>query len=190
MSEYHCPNQLTPLSQWSLDLKVTSIDWRVVLCNMFQAVITRTVTVITRNFKLIQFQYKLLMRITTCRYMRYNMKIVTDNANCCLCNNALETISHIYLQCPHTLDFVNILNDNIRLKIDHSYRDLNKKHYIICNHDNPSINYLNLVAKWYLSKQFQTGNKPCWRGFVKLLNLALTGDKPERKSSLEPVINS
>ena len=117
------------------------------------------------------------------------MKIVTDSANCSLCNNALETISHIYLQCPHTLEFIDILNDTIRLKIDHSYRDLNRKHYVICNHDNQSINYLNIVAKWYLSKQFQAGNNPCWRGFIKLLNLALTGDKPDRKSALEPVIN-
>jgi hypothetical protein len=79
------------------------------------------------------------------------MKIVTDSPNFNLCNNALETISHIYLQCPHTLASVNVLNDTTRLKIDHSYRDLNKKHYVICNHDNQSINYLILVAKWYLS---------------------------------------
>ena len=50
------------------DLGVSSLDWVYVFnylhCNT------------SNNFKLIQFQYKLLMRISTCKYTRFKMGIV------------------------------------------------------------------------------------------------------------------
>ena len=82
------PNLLPVLKEWSRDLDKNDIDWCRVLNNIF--------TGITNNYKLIQFQYKLLMRISTCKYMRYKLHITRDSDQCSLCNSALETW-HIYL---------------------------------------------------------------------------------------------
>ena len=76
MYNYICPNEQSPLRQWVIDLNSQPIDWVVVLSNLF--------FLVSKNFELIQFQYKLLMRITTCRYMRHKMKIVTDTHMCSL----------------------------------------------------------------------------------------------------------
>ena len=180
MTTYNCPKQLSPLVQWCTDLDSSSINWAVALSNIFH--------LISRNFKLIQFQYKLMMRISTCRYMRYKMKIVTDSAMCSLCSNSLETLSHIYLHCPHTSTFVGELESFIRAKVAPNYRDPKKVHLIVCNHDNQTANYLNMVAKWYISKQFQEGKPLIWEGFIRLLKLALTGDKAERRTAINTAL--
>ena len=51
-----------PLKKWEQDLGVDSISWDKVFAAMYSGY--------TRNFKIIQFQYELIMRISTCRYMR------------------------------------------------------------------------------------------------------------------------
>ena len=158
-----CPNDLLPLRQWVNDLNSQPIDWAVVLSNLFFFV--------SKNFKLIQFQYKLLMRITTCRYMRHKMKIVTDTPMCSLCNTYLETIPHIYLHCIHTNSFTKILEDFIKRKVDRNYRDPTKINFIVCNHTSQIINYFNIVAKWYiLAKDFRQGK--CRSGRVILSYLS------------------
>ena len=87
MNLYVYPNSLTPLKEW---------------CKDWVAVFNNTFISITNNYQLIQFQYKLLMRISTSRYMRFKMSIVRDNPICCSCKLHLETLTHIFLNCPHT----------------------------------------------------------------------------------------
>ena len=84
------PNSLTPLKEWCKDLETENIDWVAVFNNTFIS--------ITNNYRLIQFQYKLLMRISTSRYMRFKMSIVRDNPICCNCKLHLETLAHIFLK--------------------------------------------------------------------------------------------
>ena len=62
----HPPTKLTPIVSWKRVLKLTNVGWYAVLSNIYK---------ISRNFKLVQFQYKLLMHISTCKYMRHKMKI-------------------------------------------------------------------------------------------------------------------
>ena len=57
MNLYVHPNSLTPLKEWYKDLETENIDWVAVFNNTFIS--------ITNNYQLIQFQYKLLMRIST-----------------------------------------------------------------------------------------------------------------------------
>ena len=158
---YNCifPNELSPLRQWVIDLNSHPIDWAVVLSNLF--------SLVSKNFKLIQFQYKLLMRITTCRYMRNKMEIVTNTPMCSLCNAYLETIPHIYLHCIHTNSFINLLEDFIKKKLDRNYKDPTKTNFIVCNHTSQIINYFDIVAKWYISKRFQAREMPIWQGYIK-----------------------
>ena len=133
------PDTLPALREWSRLLSRNNIDWTQTLTNLFDG--------ITNNYKLIQFQYKLLMRISTCKYMRFKMRIAKDNDQCSLCQGGLETLEHIFIQCPHTNIFKNILNTLIKNKIDMEYRDNRNYHFMICNHANPLVNYINLTAK-------------------------------------------
>ena len=96
------PLTLPALREWSRLLSRNNIDWTQTLTNLFNG--------ITNNYKLIQFQYKLLMRISTCKYMRFKMRIAKDNDQCSLCQGGLETLEHIFIQYPHTNIFKNILN--------------------------------------------------------------------------------
>ena len=144
-------------------------SWTQTLTNLFNG--------ITNNYKLIQFQYKLLMRISTCKYMRFKMRIAKDNDQCSLCQGGLETLEHIFIQCPHTNIFKNILNTFIKNKIDREYRDNRNYHFMICNHANPLVNYINLTAKWYISRNFQQSKPLIYDEFVRYTKFALNGDK-------------
>ena len=89
MNLYVHPNSLTPLKEWCKDLETENIDWVAVFNNTFIS--------ITNNYELIQFQYKLLMRISTSRYMRFKMSIVRDNHPVsCNCKLHLEALIHIF----------------------------------------------------------------------------------------------
>ena len=177
---FNDPNFLTPLKMWSEDLNACNIDWTLVFINLhFDN---------CKNFKLIQFQYKLLMRITTCKYMRFKMGIVSDSPMCSLCNSELETLPHIFLKCSHTISFLGRLRSFILLKIDPHFRDSKRIHYITCGHNNNLINYLNTAAKWYISKQFQKGIPLIWEGFIKFIRLALHGEKKSISDNLIKII--
>ena len=179
MNLYVHPNSLTPLKEWCKDLETENIDWVAVFNNTFIS--------ITNNYRLIQFQYKLLMRISTSRYMRFKMSIVRDNPICCNCKLHLETLAHIFLKCSHTKSFISILRSFILLKIDPTYRDQNCKYFITVTHSNQIINYLNMIAKWYISRQFQNEQPLAWDSFKRLISLAWWG----RESVLrKPLITS
>ena len=135
-----------------------------------------------------QFQYKLLMRISTCKYMRFKMGIVKDSPMCSLCNSELETLPHIFLKCSHTVLFLGRLLTFILMKVDPHYRDSKRIHYITGNHNNKIINYLNTVAKWYVSKQFHNGQPLFWEGFKKFVRLALNGEKKVIRDILTPIL--
>lgn len=99
MTTYVPPESLVPLKEWCKDLQTYSIDWESVLSTTF------TLTN-SNNFKLIQFQYKLMMRISTCRYMRFKMNIVKDHPYCSKFNNrTIETLYHIFITNSKFLGF-------------------------------------------------------------------------------------
>ena len=177
MTIFHSPDDLVPLKEWCNNLNKVYVDWTTV----FESLFYRT----TNNFKLVQFQYKVLMRISTCRYMRYKMKIEKHSPNCSLWQSSLETLPHIFLQCSHTVMFKSRLNAFISLKLDHHYRDRNNYYFITCNHDNSIINYVNMVSKWYISKQFQNQQSLDWLGFKRWVKLIMIGEKPSVKIAIE-----
>ena len=180
MKMYVHPDSLTPLKEWCKDLKTDNIDWVDVFNNTF--------ILITNNYKLIQFQYKLIMRISTSRYMRFKMGIVRDNAICCNCKLHLETLTHIFLNCPHTKSFIILLRSFILLKVDPMYRDQNCKYFITVTHSNQIINYLNMIAKWYISRQFQNIQPLAWDGFKRLISIALVGERECIRKALNDIM--
>ena len=93
-----------------------------------------------------------LKKLKTCKHMRFKMGIEKDNPYCSLCKNNIETLTHIFLKCSHTLGFTKRLQLFIQMEIDPPYRNHKNVYYITCSHDNIIINYLNIAALKYLAK--------------------------------------
>ena len=132
---------------------------------------------LTNSYKLLQFQYKLLMRISTCRYMRYKMHIERDSPNCSACNGPIESLAHIFVQCPISTQFITLINGFIRTHIDSNYSDPSRRYLITCSHDNQLINYINLTAKWYISRQYQNKWSLNSDGYKNKVKIFLYGEK-------------
>ena len=178
-SVYHPPTKLTPIVSWKRVLKLTNFRWDAVFSNIYK---------ISSNFKLVQFQYKLLMRISTCKYMRHKMNLAPSNL-CSFCHVQLETLEHIFIHCHVTCSFLSHLNRFITTKIHNKYSDSNKYYFITCNHSNSAVNYFNLSAKWYLSRSFQTELLPSWANYTRTLNKLLCGEKQSLISKIREAIS-
>ena len=98
MLAYHDPAEMGPLLKWSITLGCGDVDWSSVFENIYQ---------ISNNFKLIQFQYKLLMRNSTCRYKRKLMNIVKDDK--CDRNTCLYVIADCIIETQvHLANLFNV----------------------------------------------------------------------------------
>ena len=71
-------------------------------------------------------QYKLIHRRTVNNQLLKRMKIV-ESENCLFCKDQVETIEHIYLQCPNS---VNLWNETIKW-----VRNIQDRHFIISDHE-------------------------------------------------------
>jgi len=174
----------TKLDAWKVDfissghiMRVESainFNWNEIFYNLYHT---------TNNYKLIQHQYKVFMKIATSKHLRHKMKI-EHSPYCHICKDVCESISHIYLECPKTLAFLEQIEELIRVKIDDSYSDCDKLFHFTCNHSNKTINFINLVGNWYIGRQFQS-NKPFYLdAFEKFLKQFLVGEKLSIKNSL------
>ena len=162
---------LLPLKAWDRNLGSVDIDWKGVFKVMYGG--------FTRNFKLLQFQYKLLMRISTCRYMRYKMKIDVVSPNCLYCPSKLETLQHIFLECPKSIILSIYIEHLIIANIDPNYSDPDKIYYITCSHDSPAINFIWASFKLYVSRSFQCFKDPSITGYKNLLRTIFYGESVE-----------
>ena len=72
--------------------------------------------------------------------------------------------------------------------VDHLYRDNNIRYFITINHSNEIVNYLNMIAKWYISIKFQREQPLVWDGFKKQISFALIGEKENIKTALTDLL--
>ena len=144
------PCTMPPLRQWNEDLEVDrNMDWIKFFSNLFYA--------LTDNHKLIQFYYKLWHRISTSRYMRHKMKIDLDHSPVCSrCNEDLETLQHIFLNCKCTREFLENVNQFITSRIDGNYRDPDRYYLLPQANADTCVNLVNAVANLFISKKFRT----------------------------------
>ena len=168
-------NEIQPLISWARDLDA-EINWNTVLKNMY--------TGIARNLKVVQFQYKLIMNISTCRYKRYKMKIDKVSPRCFHCDEELETLPHIFLRCEKTLNFNITLERFIIDNIQHDFQDPHRVHFITCNHDNVIINYIMAVSKQYISHCFQLQKDLRWDHFKNYVSGILVGEREPINSNI------
>ena len=166
------------LTLWCHDLNISpdDINWNAVFANLN--------CTFTNNFKLVQFQFKLLHRITTSRYMRFKMKIDNVSGNCYNCKTVPETLPHIFIDCPISKLFVARVTRLITERIDNTYEDNSNVVFITCNHPNPSINFLWAVAKYYISYNFQHQKDFHWKAFTNYLHRFFVGEKPQVVSTV------
>ena len=124
------------------------------------------------------------MKIATSKYLRYKMKI-ENSYNCDICVNTCETLEHIYIHCPKTLAFLEQIEELIRARIDETYNDHLKLFHFTCNHSNKAVNFVNLVANWYIGRQFQN-HKPLYGdAFDKFTSQFLLGEKKSIRDVLD-----
>ena len=131
---------------------------------------------LSNHFKLIQHQYKIFTMIATSRYMRYKMKI-ENSYECPHClSGTIENLQHIYLDCPITHNFYEGIEHFIKEKIDREF--ISSKFYqLSVSHQNAAINYIYLVANWYVGRKFQYGKKLYWDEYYKYLKIMQIGEK-------------
>ena len=172
---------LTPLRAWQELFDTRRVDWNEILYN--------NRFTLCNNLKLIQFQYKLLMRISTCKMMRWRMHIEKENGNCVHCN-VPETLNHIFFDCDYASRFIETLSQFIANRVDLEYKDDNRFFLLTCSHNNDIVNFLNLSAKWYISRQFQTRQVLLWGGFLKHLKIFMLGEKGCITRELNPIISA
>ena len=176
---YHSPIELSPMQSWCSDLGTSINTWNIIFTKIFS---------LCNNLKLIQFQYKLLMRISTCKALRCKMKISQDE-KCTMCGDTSETLKHIFLECPVSSSFIESLNKFISEKVEPGYSDTDRVLFITCDHTNIIVNYLNMVSKWYLSRCFQNETPVSWHGLTRLIKKVLCGEKKNIKNKLFEILS-
>ena len=173
-------DNIPALREWTTLLNRDTVDWSTILhYNRYS---------ICNNYKLIQFQFKLLMRISTSKLMRWRMKIEKDNCNCTYCN-VPESLNHIFFQCPQASIFVEKTAKFIRDNIESDYSDNSRYYFLTCSHHRDIVNFVNLAAKWYLSRQYQTKAQLLWEGFLKYLKIFMVGERAVITQELYPILS-
>ena len=117
------------------------------------------------------------------------MGIDPNNRACVFCNSSIETLNHIFVNCRVSINFIDQVNSFICSKLHSDYRDVNKYYFITCNHTDIIINYINMIAKWYLSNCFQYQQLPTWYNFIRRLKKALNGEKPSIVSAITEAVS-
>jgi hypothetical protein len=166
-------NNITQLKYWT-DLfpqnMQVEVNWYDIFKNLYAT---------TNNFKLIQHQYKVFMRIATCRYTRFKMKL-EDSVTCSFCPDTAETLEHIYINCPKSIEFREKVEKHIKDVIPQVYNHrANSVDRFTCYSTSKSVNFIYLVANWYLGRQFQNKKYLYWDAFIKFRNQFLIGEKKE-----------
>ena len=172
-------NDIQTLRSWVQDLG-TDINWEWVFKNMYIG--------ISNNFKVLQFQYKLLMKISTCRYKRYKMNIEKDSPRCYHCNIDLETLPHIFLYCKKSLDFATMIENSFIKNMQEDYHDPKKVIYITCSHENKTINYILAVTKLYISRCYQQQKELSLTHFRLFVSGLLVGEKEPTSGAVKLAI--
>ena len=168
------------LLNWSNEIEGLKSEqvWLCVFTNLYK---------LSNHFKLIQHQYKMFMMIATSRYMRHKMKI-ENSYECIHCHaGTVETLKHIYLDCPHSQNFYAIVENVIKNKIDRHHVKT-KLNQFSCHHENIAISYMYLTANWYVGRKFQYGKQLYWDEFYKYLKMWQVGEKTALNMVLRDVI--
>ena len=138
-------DKLVCLQKWSneLNLNIGQSEQQTIMKACFNP---------SNDHTLIWFQYRLIHRILGTRDYTTKIKI-TSTSKCRLCNNATETIAHLFYYCQKTLDLWNKLrqwiSQNTNLTLPNRIDFILLGYYVIEPNFIP-INFIFLITKRYI----------------------------------------
>ena len=148
--------------KWTNEFLDQNIDWDSAYLMAFRC---------TNDVKLRNFQYKYLMRIVPNNRYLFKCKIA-PTVLCDFCSMQEENNAHLFWDCIYSQEFWShiriFLNDNI-MQVDISYLNIS---FGILNSNsmkNEMINYIILLAKYYIYSSKYKQQKPNFEGFKNIL---------------------
>ena len=108
--------------------------------------------------------------------MRFKMRIENDH-QCLKCPpGTIETLKHIYLECPANQAFMQKLSEFIVGHLEEDLPNSNINQFAL-NHENVAVNFLYLAANWYVGRKTQKRKDLFWDEFLKHIKILLEGEK-------------
>ena len=147
---------ITPCKKWEDYFETESeIPWK----NAFE-----TLYLSTRINKLREFQYKLIHRVATCRYMRKKMKIESTDM-CHMCGISSETLEHQQFKCPGTKKLGDKLEGKLRAKLPEAVGSQTNLDFLTCISSVKVISFVRMVANYYINKKFHKKKLLWWEEY-------------------------
>ena len=92
--------------------------------------------------------------VQTSRYMRYKMKIDNNHQGLKCPLGTIETLKHFHLECPANQAFFQKVTEFAMGYIDEEFSNSNINQFAL-NHDIAAVNFIFLVAYWYVGRKTQ-----------------------------------
>ena len=161
----------TAVTRWTEVFDIDDNDWPAIFKQPY---------ISSRETKLQSLQYKLINRIVPCKKWLYNQKVV-DSPYCPLCNNnTVDDIIHHFIDCAHLKHFWNSLEKWWNRIAGYEIK-LTTKHILFgFYYDNigfEDINYIILLAKWYIQRQVYWEHRVDFYDFLVVLKSHLQIEK-------------
>ena len=125
----------------------------------------------TNDVKLRKFQYKYLMRIVPNNRYLFKYKIALT-VLCDFCSMQEENNAHLYWDCIHSQQFwshVRILLNGHYMQVDISYLNISFGMLNRNSMKNEMVNFIILLAKYYIYTSKYKQQKPNFEGFKNRL---------------------
>jgi len=161
------PSDFVQLKKWELRLE-KEVDWYQAFFNIYDT---------TMINKLREFQYKCNYRLCTSRYMRKIMNIERETDQCHACKLEVETLEHQLISCSVTVTFKTELEHKIKVEIPDYKEDIAS--FVTATHNNKVVNYLNIIAKYYINKKFRQQKLLWWEEYAWYARNFILYDKLE-----------
>ena len=144
---------IKPFAKWEAFFQ-TEISW----CTFFE-----TLYMTSGTNKLLEFQFKLVHRVATSRYMRKKMKIDTTDL-CHMCGMSIETLEHQQIDCVHTKRFRTKLETKLKIAFPELRDQLGVDLLTLVN-DNKAVNFLRVLANWYINRKYHKQKLLWWEEY-------------------------
>ena len=136
----------TAVAKWTEMFEIVEDDWPAIYKQPYM---------VTRETKLQSLQYKIIHRIVPCRKWLHIQRVV-DSPFCTSCNDKVDDLCHHFIECIQVKQFWKSL-ENWWNKTGGYKVKLTNKHIIFGFYDDngqfESINFIILLAKWFIQKQ-------------------------------------
>ena len=114
------------------------------------------------------FQYKINNRILTTNSFLYKINKIDSN-RCSFCEQAIESIKHLFVDCPKVKAFWNTLKNWLQLNGNINLSITDKNIIFAWPHESSLISYLIIIAKYYIYKTKFLSKHLSIQGFQSLL---------------------